>query len=266
VGQVGNGIGSNGFGIGVSDSTEVVVFDGCQAIGIANNGFTLEAQITQGAGYAKITDCYTETCGNAGYSNSGSKGVNIDGCTDNGSKYGVYVSSNASQSGDQTIITDSEFLNQLRHAVYSDQAANNHLEVRGCLFTACGGSAINSLGSYCSFSGNTFKGCKKTTIACQPAVGAVGKGYLIADNIILNGGSVGILVDSTNQAITGLLVKGNIILDCKDAAIKAVCKQGVNTGNYTAAVIEGNVCNGNSAPQVAVVGSSSNLAIRNNTE
>jgi hypothetical protein len=81
-GQVGNGVGSNGFGIGVSDATEVVVFNGCQAIEIANNGFTLEAQETQGVGYASISNCYTEKCGNSGYSNSGSKGVKIDACTD----------------------------------------------------------------------------------------------------------------------------------------------------------------------------------------
>jgi hypothetical protein len=265
-GKVGNGIGSNGFGIGVGDTTEVVVFTGCQAIGIANNGFTLEAQVTQGVGYAKITDCYTEKCGNAGYSNSGSKGVNIDGCTDSGSKYGVYVSANASKPGDQTIITNSEFTNQLSHGVYSDQPANNHLEVRGCLFNACGGSAINSLGSYCNFSDNTFKGCKEATIVCQPATGAAGKAYLIADNMVLNGGSAGVLIDSTAQAIIGLLVKGNIILDCRGAAIKAVCKPDVSTGNYTASVIEGNVCNGNSTPQVEVSGSSSSLVIRNNVE
>jgi hypothetical protein len=265
-GKVGNGTGSNGFGIGVGDVTEVVVFSGCQALGIANNGFTLEAQVTQGVGYASITDCYTERCGNAGYSNSGSQGVTIDGCTDSDSKYGVYISANASRPGNQTTITDSAFINQLSHGIYSDQADNNHLQVRGCLFNACGGSAIKSVGSYCSFSDNTFKGCKEATILCQPAAGAVGKGYLIANNLILNGDSVGIQTDSTNQAIIGLLVGSNIILDCKEAAIKAICNLGIASGNYTASVIEGNVCNGNSKPQIEICGVSTTLIVRNNIE
>ncbi|MGD6809824.1 MAG: glycosyl hydrolase family 28-related protein [Candidatus Bathyarchaeia archaeon] len=263
-GQVGNGIGSNGFGIGVSDATEVVVFSGCQAIEIANNGFTLEAQITQGVGYASITDCYTEKCGNSGYSNSGSRGVRIDGCTDNASKYGVYISSNANQPGDQTIISSSQFLKQLSHGIYSDKAENNYLQVRGSLFEACGGCGINSIGSYCSFVDNNFKGCKAETILCKPASGAIGKGYLIADNLITGGDSVGIKIDPTDRLITGLLVKGNLIMDCKGAGIQALCKEGVETGNYSAAVIEGNVCTGNNTPQIDLVGSSKNLIIRNN--
>jgi|GEM_PF-1412089 hypothetical protein len=265
-GKVGNGIGSNGFGIGVGDVTEVVVFSGCQALGIANNGFTLEAQVTQGVGYASITDCYTERCGNAGYSNSGSQGVTIDGCTDNGSKYGVYISANASKPGNQTAVTDSEFVNQQSHGVYSDQAGNNHLQVKGCLFNACGGSAIKSLGSYCSFIGNTFKGCHEAAIICQPATGAVGKGYLVADNLILNGGSTGLQINATSQAIIGLLVRNNIILDCKGAAIMAICKPGIANGNYVASVIEGNVCYGNFKPQIEILGTSNTLAVRNNSE
>ncbi|MCL1978416.1 MAG: right-handed parallel beta-helix repeat-containing protein [Candidatus Bathyarchaeota archaeon] len=266
VGKVGNGIGSNGFGIGVSDATEVVVFSGCQAIEIANNGFTLEAQVTQGVGYASITDCYTEKCGNSGYSNSGSKGVRIDGCTDNASKYGVYISSNADQPGDQTIISSSQFLNQSSHGIYSDHAKNNYLQVRGSLFESCGGCGINSAGSYCSFVNNSFKDCKDATILCKPTAGAIGKGYLIADNLITGGKSVGIKIDSTNQSIIGLLVKDNLILDCKGAAIQAICKLDTETGNYTAAVIEGNVCNGNSSPQVELAGSANKLIIRNNVD
>jgi hypothetical protein len=265
-GRVGNGIGSNGFGIGVSDATEVVVFSGCQALGIANNGFTLEAQITQGIGYASITDCYTERCGNSGYSNSGSRGVKISGCTDNGSKYGVYVSSNASQPGDQTIVTDSEFTHQQSHGLFSDYPANNQLQVKGCLFTQCGGSAIKGYGSYCSFTDNTFRGCKETVIICQPQAGAVGKGYLIANNLILNGGADGIEIDSTNQAIIGLIIKGNIILDCKGAAVKAICESDVVTGNYVASVIEGNVWHGNSSPQISVPSSCRGLVVGNNVE
>jgi hypothetical protein len=265
-GKVGNGIGSNGFGIGVGDVTEVVVFSGCQAVGIANNGFTLEAQVTQGVGYASITDCYTERCGNAGYSNSGSQGVTIDGCTDKGSKYGVYISANASQPGNQTAVASSEFINQLSHGVYSDQADNNHLQVKDCLFNACGGSAIKNLGSYCSFTGNTFKGCREATILCQPETGAVGKGYLIADNLVLNCGSVVLQIDSTSQVIIGLLIRSNIILDCKDAAIRAICKSGIANGNYVASVIEGNVCHGNSVPQIEVLGKSNTLVVRNNIE
>jgi hypothetical protein len=264
VGQVGNGIGSNGFGIGVSDATEVVVFSGCQAIGIANNGFTLEAQVTQGVGYASITDCYTEKCGNSGYSNSGSKGVTLEGCTDNASKYGVYISANANKPGDQTIISSCQFLNQASHGVYSDQAANNYLQVRGSLFESCGGCGINSLGSYCSFVDNSFKGCKAAAILCKPALGAVGKGYLIVDNLITGGDSVGIQIDPTEQSITGLLVKSNLILDCKGVGIKAVCKPDVETGNYASALIEGNICSGNLDPQIERVGSSSSLQIRNN--
>ncbi|MGD6933150.1 MAG: glycosyl hydrolase family 28-related protein [Candidatus Bathyarchaeia archaeon] len=263
-GRVGNGIGSNGFGIGVSDATEVVVFSGCQAIEIANNGFTLEAQITQGVGYASITDCYTEKCGNSGYSNSGSKGVKIDGCTDNASNYGVYISSNAHQPGNQTIISSCQFLNQPSHGIYSDQAENNYLHVRGSLFESCGGCGINSVGSYCSFVDNSFKGCKNDTIFCKPASGAIGKGYLIADNIITGGDSVGIKIDPTDQPITGLLVKGNLIMDCKGPAIQAICKPDTETGNYFSALIEGNVCKGDQIPQIEVVGSSSNLIVRNN--
>ncbi len=266
IGKVGNGIGSNGFGIGVSDATEVVVFSGCQAIEIANNGFTLEAQVTQGVGYASITDCYTERCGNSGYSNSGSKGVKIDGCTDNASKYGVYISANANQPGDQTMISSCQFLNQPSHGIYSDQAENNYLQVRGSLFESCGGCGINSVGSYCSFVNNTFKACKDVTILCKPATGAIGKGYLIADNIMTGGNSVGIKIDPTDQPITGLLVKGNLVMDCKGVAIQAVCKPGVETGNYFSAVIEGNVCYGNKSPQVELMGSSSNLITRNNIE
>ncbi len=265
VGQVGNGIGSNGFGIGVSDATEVVVFSGCQAINIANNGFTLEAQVTQGVGYASITDCYTEKCGNSGYSNSGSKGVKIAGCTDNASKYGVYISANANQPGDQTMISSCQFLNQSSHGIYSDQAENNYLQVRGSLFESCGGCGISSFGSYCSFVDNNFKGCKDVTIFCKPALGAIGKGYLILDNLITGGNSTGIKIDPSDQTITGLLVKGNLIMDCKGLAIEAVCKRGVETGNYSSAVIEGNVCNGNRSPQIEVVGSSNTLIIRNNT-
>ena len=123
-GIVGNGVGSNGFGIGVSDNTEVVVFSGCQALGIANNGFTLEAQTSQGLGYASISDCYTEQCGNAGYSNSGSQGVNISGCTDSASKYGVYISTNAKQPANQTVVSGCEFHHQQSHGVYSDYAEN----------------------------------------------------------------------------------------------------------------------------------------------
>jgi hypothetical protein len=264
VGQVGNGIGSNGFGIGVSDATEVVVFSGCQAIEIANNGFTLEAQVTQGVGYASITDCYTEKCQNSGYSNSGSKGVKIDGCTDNGSKYGVYISANAHQPGDQTIISSCQFKNQPSHGVYSDQAQNNYLQVRGSLFESCGGCGINSIGSYCSFVDNSFKDCKDATILCKPASGALGKGYLIVDNIITGGNSVGIKIDPIEQPITGLLVKGNLIMNCKDVAIQAICKPGVESGNYTAALIDSNVCNGNRSPQIEIVGSSNNLTVRNN--
>jgi hypothetical protein len=263
-GVVGNGVGSNGFGIGVSDVTEVVVFSGCQAIGVANNGFTLEAQTSQGVGYSSITDCYTEKCGNAGYSNSGSEGVAIDGCIDSGSKYGVYVSENASKPGNQTIITDCELAREKSHGVYSDQAGNNHLEVRSCLFKDCGGSGILSLGSYCSFSDNTFEGCLGPTIFCEPAIGAIGKGYLITDNLIINGRSTGIQVSAINQTIIGLLVRSNIILDCVGAAILAVCKQGISGGNYRASVVEGNVCNGNSDPQIKVEGSSDVLAVRNN--
>ncbi len=265
-GQVGNGIGSNGFGIGVSDVTEVVGFSGCQALGIANNGFTLEAQTSQGVGYANITNCYTERCGNSGYSNSGSQGVTIDGCTDNASKYGVYVSSNVHQPGNQTIVTNSEFKNQASHGVYSDIAANNYLEVRGCLFDACKGNAINSVGSYCSFTDNTFKGCQQATILVQPESGAVGKGYLITNNLILNGGSHGIQIDATKQAIIGMLVRGNVILDCKGAAVRAICKPDGGNGNFTAAVIEGNVCNGNVVRQVEILGTSSGLLVRDNVE
>ncbi len=265
-GRVGNGIGSNGFGIGVGDVTEVVVFSGCQAIGIANNGFTLEAQVTQGVGYASITDCYTERCQNSGYSNSGSRGVTIDGCADNGSKFGVYVSTNASKPGDQTIVSDCNFVKQQSHGVYSDDPANNHLQIKGCLFEGCGGSAIKSFGSYCSFTNNTFRGCKETTILCQPGTNAVGKAYLIADNLILNGGAAGVEVDSTNHEIVGLIIKGNIILDCKGIGIRAICRGDTESGNYTASIIEGNVCNGNSVPQVDVPNACRGLVSRNNVE
>jgi hypothetical protein len=230
-GQVGNGIGSNGFGIGVSDVTEVVVFTGCQALGIANNGFTLEAQITQGIGYASITDCYTERCGNAGYSNSGSRGVNMSGCTDKASKYGVYVSSNAHQPGDQTIMSGCQFIRQTSHGVYSDLAFNNHLKVRGCIFEECDGTGINSVGSYCDVSNNTFKGCREATVRLHPAAGAGGKGYLVANNMILNGGDVGVQVDARAQALEGLLIKNNLIQDCKAAAIHVICKSTVAHGN-----------------------------------
>jgi hypothetical protein len=259
-GKVGNGIGSNGFGIGVSDVTEVVVFSGCQALEIANNGFTLEAQITQGVGYATITNCYTERCGNAGYSNSGSQGVDITNCTDSGSKYGVYVSSNAYQPSNQTIINGCEFQNQQSHGIYSDYEKNTHLDVKGCLFNACGGSAIRTVGSYCSFSDNVLKGCKEATILIQPEEGAAGKGYLITDNVILNGDIDGIVLNPIKKDVTGLMIKDNMILDCKGAAVKAL------SGSYTAAVIEGNVCHGNRVPQVAILGSSTNLVVRNNIE
>jgi len=63
-----------------------------------------------------------------------------------------------------------------------------------------------------------------------------------------------------------LLVKDNLILDCKGAAIQATCKLDTETGNYTAAVIEGNVCNGNSSPQVELAGSANKLIIRNNVD
>ncbi|MDR0373051.1 MAG: right-handed parallel beta-helix repeat-containing protein [Nitrososphaerota archaeon] len=265
-GKVGNGIGSNGFGIGVGDVTEVVIFSGCQAIGIANNGFTLEAQITQGIGYASITDCYTERCRNAGYSNSGSQGVTINGCTDNASKLGVYVSSNASKPGNQTIISDCQFIKQQSHGVYSDDPANNHLQIHGCLFNGCSGSAIKSYGSYCNFSNNTFKDCKETTILCEPGTNADGKGYLIADNLVLNGGAAGIQIDSTKQAIIGLIVKGNIILDCKGVGIKAICKGNMNSGGYAASVIEGNACNCNAPPQIDVPSNCRGLVVRNNIE
>ncbi len=264
-GKVGNGIGSNGFGIGVSDVTEVVVFDNCQALEVANNGFTLEAQITQGVGYATVTNCYAEKCGNAGYSNSGSQRVDVIGCADNGSVYGVYVSANANQPSDQTIVSGCEFVGQISHGVYSDQAANNHLEVKDCLFNACQGSGIKNVGSYCSFSDNTFKGCKETTILCVPDVGAIGKGYLITNNVIINGGSTGIQVDSTNQAIVGLLVKANMIQDCKGAAIKIICKPQIDSGNICVAVIDGNLCDNNLKPQIQVEGSSKNVIIRSNT-
>jgi hypothetical protein len=265
-GVVGNGVGSNGFGIGVSNITEVVVFSGCQALGIANNGFTLEAQTTQGVGYATIIDCYTERYQNAGYSNSGSQGVDITGCTDSGSKYGVYVSSNAKQPANQTIVTGCEFQGQQSHGVYSDYAENTHLDIRGCLFTNCGGSGVRTVGSYCSISDNTFKGCREATILIQPASGAVAKSYLITDNVVLNGESDGIQIDPSSKEITGLLVKDNMILDCKGSAVKALCKEGAASGNFVAAVIEGNVCNGNKAPQVDVLGKSSNLVVRNNIE
>jgi hypothetical protein len=263
-GQVGNGIGSNGFGIGVSDVTEVVVFSGCQALGIANNGFTLEAQITQGIGYASITDCYTERCGNAGYSNSGSRGVNISSSTDNASKYGVYISSNAHQPGDQTIISGCQFINQTSHGVYSDLGFNNHLKVRGCLFEGCGGTGINSVGSYVGVSDNTFKGCREATVLLHPAAGAVGKGYLVNGNVILNGGGVGVEMNASEQVIAGLLLKGNLIQDCRAAAIRMVCKPGTANGNITGAAIEGNVCNGNAEPQIMVLGTSNSLIIRDN--
>jgi Endopolygalacturonase len=265
-GVVGNGVGSNGFGIGVSDNTEVVVFSGCQALGIANNGFTLEAQTTQGVGYASISDCYTERCQNAGYSNSGSQGVNISGCTDSASKYGVYVSTNAKQPATQTIVSGCEFQHQQSHGIYSDYAENTHLNIRGCLFNQCGGSGVRTVGSYCSISDNTFKSCKEATILVQPAAGAVAKSYLVTDNVILNGESDGIQIDPANKEITGLLVKDNMILDCKGSAVKALCKAGVASGNFVAAVIEGNVCSGNQKPQVAVLGMSSNLVVRNNIE
>lgn len=265
-GVVGNGVGSNGFGIGVSNITEVVVFSGCQALGIANNGFTLEAQTTQGVGYATVIDCYTERCQNAGYSNSGSQGVDITGCTDSGSKYGVYVSSNAKQPANQTIVTGCEFQGQQSHGIYSDYPQNTHLDVRGCLFNLCGGSGVRTVGSYCSISDNTFKGCKEATVLIQPAAGAFAKSYLVTDNVILNGESDGIQIDPANREITGLLVKDNMILDCKGPAIKALCKDGVASGNFVAAVIEGNVCHGNRAPQVQVLGKSSNLVVRNNIE
>lgn len=263
-GKVGNGIGSNGFGIGVSDVTEVVVFVNCQALEIANNGFTLEAQETQGVGYATVTNCYTEKCGNAGYSNSGSQRVDIIGCADNSSMYGVYVSANAAQPSDQTILTGCEFVDQISHGVYSDQSANNHLEVKDCLFNACRGSGIKNLGSYCSISDNTFKDCKEATILCAPAKGAIGKGYLITDNVIIYSKSVGIQIDSTNQAISGLIVKENLIQDCRDAAIKVICKPGISTGNISAAVIEGNVCDSPFKPQIEIMGKSRNIVVRNN--
>lgn len=265
-GKTGNGIGSNGFGIGVSDATEVVVFTGCQAIEIANNGFTLEAQVTQGIGYASITDCYTEKCGNAGYSNSGSRGVKIEGCTDNASKYGIYVSSNANQSGDQTMVSSCHFSNQLSHGVYADQALGRYLQVRGSLFESCGGCGIKSHGSYCSFVDNLFKSCGEAAILCNPGSEAIGKGYLVANNLITEGNSKGVEIDSSDKLITGLLVESNIILDCKQAGIYVLCKPASQTGNFVAAVIEGNVCNGNPSPQIDVVGSSSGLAIRNNAE
>ncbi|MCL2358175.1 glycosyl hydrolase family 28-related protein [Candidatus Bathycorpusculum sp.] len=264
-GKVGNGIGSNGFGIGVGDVTEVVVFSGCQAIGIANNGFTLEAQTTQGIGYASITDCYTERC-HAGYSNSGSRGVTIDGCIDNSSKLGVYISSNASKPGNQTLISDCQFIEQQSHGVYSDDPANNHLQIRGCLFEGCGGSAIKSYGSYCSFTNNIFKGCREPIILCQPGTNADGKGYLITDNLILNGGASGIQIDSTKQVVIGMIVKDNIILDCRGPGIKAICKDDMNSGNYTASVIDGNVCNSNSSPQIDVPSNCHGLIVRNNIE
>lgn len=263
-GKTGNGVGSNGFGIGVSHATEVVVFSGCQAIEAANNGFTLEAQVTQGIGYASITDCYTEKCGNSGYSNSGSKGVKLEGCIDNSSKYGVYISSNAGQPGDQTMVSSCQFLNQSSHGIFSDQAKNNYLQVRGSLFESCGGCGVKSVGSYCSIVDNSFKGCIDASICCKPSVGALGKGYLIADNIVTGGKSVGVRIDPSEQQITGLLVKGNLILDCKEAAIQAICKPDVENGNYISALIESNVCHGNNAPQIEIVGKSSSLITRNN--
>lgn len=265
-GIVGNGVGSNGFGIGVSNITEVVVFSGCQALGIANNGFTLEAQTTQGVGYATVTDCYTERCGNAGYSNSGSQGVSISGCTDSDSKYGVYVSSNAKQPASQTSVSGCEFHHQRSHGIYSDYLENTHLTVRDCLFNQCGGSGVRDVGSYCSISDNTFKGCREPTILIQPSANAVAKSYLVTDNVILNGLSDGIQIDPRNREIIGVLVKNNMILDCKGSAVKALCKAGAASGNFVAAAIEGNVCHGNQQPQVAVLGSSSNLIVRNNIE
>jgi polygalacturonase len=264
-GEVGNGIGSNGFGIGVNEKTEAVEFTNCQALKIANNGFTLEAQSSQGIGYALIANCYAEKCGNAGYSNSGSQRVSISGCIDNASKWGVYISANAGRSADQTIITGCEFKGQKSHGVYSDQSENKQTEVKGCMFSGCGGAGIHTLGSYCSFTDNTFKDCKKQAILCSPAPGAVGRGYLFSDNLILNCGS-GIEVDSRHQALIGLLIKGNLIQDCKGTAIKIICKPRVSTGDLAAALIEGNVCVGNPEPQIKVVGSSKNLVINNNLQ
>lgn len=265
-GETGNGIGSNGFGIGVNEKTEAVEFTDCQALEIANNGFTLEAQSTQGVGYATIANCYTEKCGNAGYSNSGSQGVDIDGCTDYGSKMGVYVSANAGRSADQTIISNCEFKGQQSHGVYSDQAENNQLEVKGCMFNGCGGAGIKTFGSYCSFSNNTFKGCREEAILCRPGAGAIGKGYLITDNLILNGDSTGIQIDSNDQPITGLLIKGNLIQDCKEAAIKILGRKDIRIGNIVGALIDGNVCVGNSEPQIQVVNALNTVVIVNNVQ
>lgn len=264
-GEVGNGIGSNGFGIGVNEKTEAVQFTNCQALKIANNGFTLEAQSSQGTGYSLISNCYAEKCGNAGYSNSGSQRVSIDGCIDNASKWGVYVSANAGRSADQTIITGCEFKGQKSHGVYSDQAENNQTEIKGCIFSGCGGAGIHTLGSYCSFTANTFKGCRKQAILCTPAAGAIGRGYLFSDNLILNCGS-GIQVDSRHQALTGLLIKGNLIQDCEGPAIKIVCKPRISTGDIAAAMVEGNVCVGNSEPQLQIVGSAKNIVLANNLQ
>ena len=101
---------------------------------------------------------------------------------------------------------------------------------------------------------------------CKPGSEAIGKGYLIANNLITDGNSIGVEIDSSDKLITGLLVRGNVILDCKHAGIRAICRLGDKTGNYVAGLIEGNVCNGNPSPQVELVGFSSGLIIRNNIE
>ncbi len=263
-GIIGNGVGSNGFGIGVSDATQVVVFSSCQAIGVANNGFTLEAQKTKGKGYATIIDCYTERCGNAGYSNSGSQGVTIISCTDSNSKYGVYVSSNASQSGDQTIVSGCQFIRQTSHGVYSDFPLNVDLQVKDCLFDACNGSGIKNIGSYASFSNNTFKACGEAAILCQPGNNAVGKGYLISDNLILKNRSTGITIDSRAKKMIGLLVKGNLIQDSEGIAIDVICKPDDTDGGFEYAALEGNVLAGGVTPKLQVCGTSRGLAIQNN--
>ena len=64
----------------------------------------------------------------------------------------------------------------------------------------------------------------------------------------------------------GMLVKGHLIQDCRGPAVKMICKPQLSTGNFSAVLIEGNACVGNAAPQIQVVGSSKNLAIRNNLE